>query len=207
MHVTEILHLKIDPSKNLSSLTSAVGQSWAKVLKLNEQSAGFHDQTWSRGYEEPESVRLHVTRDTLEQHTAFHESDSGKAFDQLLQTLIEHDSQLKIHHVTLSHITQSALTAPLTGTALYLFTTEVFTDLVWPLWTHIVRHVPGCLGITSGKVLDHESGHDAFLVYVGWESLEVHSKYWEDPGLDDKRGILDMGNGGRIEFCHVVFEK
>lgn len=207
MPVTEIWYAKIDPSEDLTSLTSGAAKTWATLLELAEQSDGFLKQTWSRGYEEPAAVRLHIVRNTLEHHTAFQNSESGKSFNTILQGLIIPGSQLEAHHVVLEDIIGSALTAPFTGTALYLSTNEVFTDLVWPLWTHIVRHVPGCMGIMSGKVLDHKSGQEAFLVYVGWKSLELHSAYWEDPGIDDKRGILDMGNGGRTEFYHVVFNK
>lgn len=205
MPVTEIWYTRIDPSESLASHTSGTGKTWTVLLDLVEQSDGFLEQTWSRGYEEPTAVRLHIVRNTLEQHKAFHESDSGRLFKMSLQSLMESGPELQAHHVVLETVTGSPLSAPFTGTALYLSTNEVFTDLVWPLWTHIVRHVPGCIGVMSGKVLDHKSGHEAFLVYVGWESLELHSAYWEDPGLDDKRGILDMGNRGRTEFYHVVF--
>lgn len=82
--------------------------------------------------------------------------------------------------------------APFTGTAIYLRPTEAWHEGAWPLWTHIVRHVDGCLGCSGGQILDPvdlleepalvgedkvegakrtDGKWEGFLVYVGWESV------------------------------------
>jgi hypothetical protein len=82
--------------------------------------------------------------------------------------------------------------APFTGTAIYLEPTAAWHEGAWPLWTHIVRHIDGCLGCSGGeisdstellekpvimgdvKVDDDGKGKEewkGFLVYVGWESV------------------------------------
>jgi hypothetical protein len=65
--------------------------------------------------------------------------------------------------------------APFTGSAIYVSTDAAWHEGAWPLWTHIVRYVDGCLGCAGGKVIESVDGHeDSYIVYVGWESIEKH---------------------------------
>lgn len=207
MAVTEILWMRIDPAKDLADSGSNAGKAWSELKHLAAQSPGFLDQTWCRGYEDPHMVRFHIVRSTLEEHTTFAKSSEGQKFHAILKDIIEPNTEIEIQHVALSDFSENALKAPITGTALYLSTNEIFTTLVWPLWTHIVRHKRGFRGLTTGKVLDHKSGQECYLVYAGWDSLEAHREYWEGEDIRNKDGILDMGNGGRTEFYHLVFEQ
>jgi hypothetical protein len=68
--------------------------------------------------------------------------------------------------------------APFTGSAIYVSTDAAWHEGAWPLWTHIVRYVDGCLGCAGGKVIESVDGHEnSYIVYVGWESIEKHEVF------------------------------
>ena len=208
--VTQILYLEVDPSRDLKDANSEAGRDWAEMLKLSKTSPDFRDQYWGRGHELPQKVRLHIVRNTLDQHHAFRNSESGNSFHALLMKLIQPNTTPVIRHVLL-HDTElkdrcRAHEAPITGSALYVNSNNVFHDYVWPLWTHIVRYAPGNRGVAGGRVLDHESGNDAYLVYVGWIANDDHQRFRQSPLCADRRIILKMGNDEQDEYYHIVFE-
>lgn len=208
--VTQILYLDVDPSKDLTDAHSEAGHDWAEMLELSKSSPDFREQYWGRGHERPEKVRLHIVRDTVDQHDAFRGSESGDRFHALLRKLVQPNTAPVIRHVLL-HDTElkdrcRAHEAPITGSALYVNSNAVFHDYVWPLWTHIVRHAPGNQGVAGGRVLDHESGKDAYLVYVGWVTNDDHQRFRQSPLCADRRIVLTMGNDAQDEYYHVVFE-
>lgn len=209
--VTQILYLEVDPSKDLKDINLEAGQTWSEILKLNEKSPGFQQQYWGRGHELPEKLRLHIVRATLDQHHAFRSSEDGVRFYALLDKLILSNTKPVVRHVLLQDTELSdrccAREAPITGSAIYVNSNDVFHDLAWPLWTHIVRYAPGNQGIAGGLVLDHESGNKAYLVYVGWVSDDDHQRFRQSPQCADRRSILKMGNDAQDEYYHVVFEK
>ncbi|KAJ9617683.1 hypothetical protein H2204_013558 [Knufia peltigerae] len=211
--VTEILYLDVDPKSDLRDADSDAGRVWREMLELARTSPGFRDQYWGRGHEFPEKVRLHIVRDTLEQHRDFKNSESGQMFFTLAGKLVRDDSapvvvrHVLLHDTELNDGRRLAREAPITGSALYVNSDDVFHDYVWPLWTHIVRHAPGNQGVAGGRVLDHESGRDAYLVYVGWETNDDHQRFRQSPLCADRRVILKMGNDAQEEYYHVVFEK
>ena len=209
--VTEIWYLEVDPDKDLKDTNSEAARIWYEILELSERQAGFQEQYWGRGLEEPTKVRLHIVRETLEQHEGFRRSESGAKFHFLLQQLIQPGSGPETHHVLLQDFTPGdvclARHAPVTGTAIYLSSNEVFALYAWPLWTHIVRHAPGNKGVAGGRVLDHPIGEEAYLVYVGWESNAFHQEFRKSPLCCDRRIILTSGNKGQFEYYHIVFEK
>lgn len=97
--------------------------------------------------------------------------------------------------------------APFCGTAVYLDTDEAWHVGAWPLWTHIVRHVDGCLGVTGGKVVESVDGHhNCYVVYVGWESIEKHDAYHHAKHFANRRVVLALGNKGWQEYGHVKFD-
>jgi hypothetical protein len=114
---------------------------------------------------------------------------------------------------------------PVTGSAIYLETDEAWHEGAWPLWTHIVRHVNGCLGIVGGEIIEElsdevsaggsgsgagKSGKDryrrCYLVYVGWESIKAHEDYHHTKHFASRRVVLGLGNKGYREYAHVKFE-
>ena len=104
----------------------------------------------------------------------------------------------------------SPLTAPFppfAGTAFYTRTTPTWHQGSWPLWTHIVRDIKGCVGIAGGSVEEDVDGQpDCYLVYVGWSSIEEHEAYHHTRHFEKRRVVLGLGNGGYREYGHIVFE-
>lgn len=96
---------------------------------------------------------------------------------------------------------------PVTGSAIYVSTDETWHEGSWPLWTHIVRHVAGNMGIVGGKLLEQVDGRaDCYLVYVGWESIEAHEAYHHTEHFAKRRVVLGLGNKGYREYAHIKFE-
>lgn len=96
--------------------------------------------------------------------------------------------------------------APFTGSAVYVSTDATWSEGAWPLWTHIVRHVDGCLGCAGGEVLEPVDGHsNCYLVYVGWETIEKHEAYHHTNHFAKRRFVLGLGNKGYREYGHIVF--
>lgn len=95
----------------------------------------------------------------------------------------------------------------MTGTAVYVSTDSAWHAGAWPLWTHIVPHVDGCLGCTGGAVEEAVDGHaGCYLVYVGWQTIAQHDAYHHTPEFARDGIILTKGNKGWREYGHVRFE-
>ena len=97
--------------------------------------------------------------------------------------------------------------APFTGSAIYVSTDDTWHEGAWPLWTHIVRHVDGCLGCAGGKVVEAVDGHEnSYIVYVGWETIEKHEAYHHTEHFAKRRMVLGLGNKGYREYGHIIFQ-
>lgn len=208
--VTEILYLDIEREKDLKIENSEAGKSWARMLELARSSLGFQKLYWGRALEHPDKVRLHIVRQTLSQHQDFQASEGGREFSSLLSRLVRTGTEPVIRHVLLQDtVPQNGIAheAPLTGSAIYVNSNEVYSDYAWPLWTHIVRHAQGNRGVAGGRVIGSEDGKEAYLVYVGWETNDHHQAFRKSPACADRRVILTLGNDGQHEYYHIVFEK
>ena len=95
--------------------------------------------------------------------------------------------------------------APVTGTAFYLTPDPAGWEATWALWTTIVREVPGCLGVTGGWMVEPMEGSLCYIVYVGWESVEVHDAYHHTNHFRQRVVILREHNQGYREYGHVAF--
>lgn len=139
---------------------------------------------------------------------------------------------LAVRHVEMRDFTPSSKAlgkgAPFTGSAIYLQPSAGWHEGAWPLWTHIVRYIDGCMGCSGGKLVepvelledpvlvgevqvDSKAGAakgkwEGFIVYVGWETVEKHEAYHHTKHFKEHRVILRCGNAGFAEYGHVVFE-
>lgn len=128
-----------------------------------------------------------IVRDTLAQHKNFLFSEDYAKFKTLLKPLVSNipssePASFLVRHAHIRDFTPSpqalAKGAPVTGTAVYVSTTAAWHEGAWPLWTHVVRHVDGCLGCTGGVVEEDVDGRGGcYVVYVGWESIAKHDAY------------------------------
>lgn len=65
--------------------------------------------------------------------------------------------------------------------------------------------VKGCLGCTGGWISEPVEGHEAYVVYVGWESIQDHDNYHHTKDFARKRVILGLHNSGWRGYGHVRF--
>ncbi|RVX72574.1 hypothetical protein B0A52_03970 [Exophiala mesophila] len=212
---TQIIYLTVDPDKDLKDTTTESGKSWSRALDLLQQHIGFQTLYWGRSPEDRSKVQLHVVRAHLSQHYDFVNSSRYPDFLAALPTtpVSTPSSPPLTRHTQLQAFTPSALTralspsTPVTGSAIYISTTPTWHEGAWPLWTHVVRYVDGCLGCVGGKVLEKVDGFDnCYIVYVGWESIEKHERYHHTKHFEQRRVILGLGNAGYREYGHIKFE-
>jgi hypothetical protein len=143
-----------------------------------------------------ETISVRISQQS---HKSFASSSSHDHFRALLQPLGSPGSAIPIkatRYVNMRDFTPNSKAlgqgAPFTGTAIYLSPTAGWHEGAWPLWTHIVRYVDGCMGCSGGEILGpvelledpvlvgevevkgkEGKGRkwEGFLVYVGWESV------------------------------------
>ena len=152
-----------------------------------------------------------AVRDQLSQQQDFLNSPRFSRFQDALQQLINPSTKLFVRHAYLSEFTPNCQAlgkgAPFTGSAIYVSTDAAWHQGAWSLWTHIVRHVDGCLGCAGGRVVEAVDGQEnSFIVYVGWESIEKHEAYHHTKHFENRRVILALGNKGYREYGHIAFE-
>ncbi|ETN44097.1 uncharacterized protein HMPREF1541_10647 [Cyphellophora europaea CBS 101466] len=209
---TQILYLSVPQEQELESSTSDTGLAWSKALDVVEQSQGFVRLSWGRSPEDRSKVQLHTVRTTLAQHQNFLYSAAYDHILQLIQPFLIPDTKPFARHAPLKHFTperRSPLSpsTPVTGSAVYVSTDVTWHEGAWPLWTHIVRHVPGCIGIVGGELVEQVDGKsNCYLVYVGWESIKAHEDYHHTKHFASRRVVLGLGNDGYREYGHMVFE-
>ncbi|KAK6213997.1 hypothetical protein LQW54_004771 [Pestalotiopsis sp. IQ-011] len=185
--VTQIHYLTISEDKHLKDVNSDAGKIWSKALDVLEARPGFRRLYWGRSPEDETKVQLHVD------YTKF------KTFLQPLvsQASSSEPASFLVRHAHIRDFTPNpqapAKGAPVTGTAVYVSTTAAWHDGAWPLWTHVVRHVDGCLGCTGGVVEEDVDGRGGcYVVYVGWESIAKHDAYHHTEHFVKNRIILRM---------------
>ncbi|KAJ9652690.1 hypothetical protein H2198_008057 [Neophaeococcomyces mojaviensis] len=221
---TQIVYLKISPDHKLSDNTSSAGQVWSATLDTIEKSEGYQRLYWGRSVEYPQNVQLHIVRASHAEHQS-----SDVSFLDRLHPILKEGSKPVVRHVapmtTFTSSPTTAFDAPVTGTAIYVRTTEAWHEGSWPCWTHIVRHVAGNSGISGGPIAEALSDNDVleggagglesgkgadlrqcYLVYVGWDSIKAHDDYHHTKHFRDHRVVLGIGNSGYREYGHQVFE-
>ena len=120
-------------------------------------------------------------------------------------------SSIPIRHMSLRHqvlanpFSKTLLGYPI-GTAIYKSCNAAWHEGSWPLWTHVVRHVSGCLGIAGGQVLEPVEGMaGSYCVFVGWQTAKHHDDYHHTDHFRKHSVILKIGHEGWTEYGHVVF--
>ncbi|KAH8681601.1 hypothetical protein BX600DRAFT_544134 [Xylariales sp. PMI_506] len=211
---TQIHYFTISPEKDLTDANSEAGKTWAKALDLLEEHEGFRRLYWGRSPEDRSKVQLHVVREDNSQHKSFLASPRYGEFKALAYQLVvipPSSSEFLVRHAQLRDWTENPKAlgrgAPFSGTAVYVDTDAAWHEGAWPLWTHVVRHVDGCLGVTGGPVEETVDGRaGCYVVYVGWESVEKHDGYHHTDHFRQHYIILQKGNKGYREYGHVTFE-
>lgn len=162
----------------------------------------------------------------MSEHESFLKSSDYPAFLAIVKRLSADVKRIRHAQMTSWTPNNQALArgAPLTGTAIYYNTTEVWNDYAWPLWTHIVRHIDGCLGCSGGPLLEpvttvpgslsesvngkgvQKNFETGYVVYVGWKTTEKHHAYHHTEHFRQFGNVLRCGNEGFAEYGHIVFE-
>ncbi|EME82099.1 uncharacterized protein MYCFIDRAFT_138827 [Pseudocercospora fijiensis CIRAD86] len=206
--VTQIIHLRL-PDKTEKPIFEH--QRWNEVLESIENAPGFLRVYWGQSLEHPEHVEIHIVRETLQQHHDFLKSKEYRRVRFLIETMVGDAQVPVIRHAQMIDWTPKsralARGAPFTGTAIYLKTTDAWDEGAWPLWTHIVRYIDGCLGCSGGPLLEPvETFERCYVVYVGWATTEQHHAYHHTKHFAEHAVILRCGNKGFAEYGHIVFQ-
>lgn len=96
--------------------------------------------------------------------------------------------------------------SPFTGTAYYLAPNREAWDAAWARWATIVSKVPGFMGISGGPVVEDVDGcATSFLVFVGWETVELHDAYHHTEEFARLKYVLEEPVRGYAYYGHVCF--
>ncbi|KAJ5672727.1 hypothetical protein N7507_001854 [Penicillium longicatenatum] len=206
---TQMIILPIQEAAQIDDLSTREGQVWSQILDVLESWAGFRRLYWGRHVEEG-LVHLHIARDSLHQHYALLASlDWQHIIKNLVFLGVCSATELTVRHAMFSEFTTDPKSlghgAPVSGTAIYLTPDPAGWDKTWALWTSIVSTVPGCLGVTGGWMVEPVEGNLSYIVYVGWESIDVHDSYHSTKHFRQRAPILREHNVGFREYGHVAF--
>lgn len=155
-------------------------------------------------------LSLILVRDSLHQHYALLASPEWQRLTASLGALgVPGATSLIVRHAMMSEFTPQPKSlgngAPVTGTAIYLTPDPAGWEATWALWTTIVPKVPGCLGVTGGWMVEPMEESLCYVVYVGWESVEMHDAYHHTKDFRQRVVILRENNQGYREYGHVAF--
>ena len=95
---------------------------------------------------------------------------------------------------------------PFTGTAYYLAPNREGWHAAWARWATIVSKVPDFMGISGGPVVEDVDGcATSFLVFVGWESVELHDAYHHTEEFARLKYLLEEPVRGMLIMDMCVF--
>ena len=225
--------LPIKATASIENPSTKEGQIWSQILDILENWKGFRRLYWGRHVEEPEKTQVHIgtslsrvlrpnltstVRDSLHNHYTFLASQKWQSICNLITPLCTEPEKepnsvvgsITVRHGMISDFTPSPKSlgkgAPVTGTAIYFATDPAGWEKVWALWTTIVPNVPGCLGCAGGWVVEPVEGREhCYIVWVGWENIEVHDAYHHTKDFRLRGPILREHNSGWREYGHVAF--
>ena len=150
-------------------------------------------------------------RDSLHLHYTFLASEQWQAICKLVAPICTEAAETFVaRHCMISNFSPNPKSlgkgAAVTGTAIYLTTEPHLWEKTWELWASIVPSVPGCLGVTGGWMVEPVEGHEhCYIVWVGWQNVEVHDAYHHTRDFAKRRQILKEHNRGWREYGHVAF--
>ncbi|CEJ60357.1 hypothetical protein PMG11_08934 [Penicillium brasilianum] len=207
---TQMIVLPIKEEIQIDTPSTPAGQVWSQILNVLENWSGFRRLYWGRHVEKPGEVHLHIVRDSLHQHYALLASPEWQRLTASLGALgVPGATSLIVRHAMMSEFTPQPKSlgngAPVTGTAIYLTPDPAGWEATWALWTTIVPKVPGCLGVTGGWMVEPMEESLCYVVYVGWESVEMHDAYHHTKDFRQRVVILRENNQGYREYGHVAF--
>ncbi|KAK2805091.1 hypothetical protein FQN50_006336 [Emmonsiellopsis sp. PD_5] len=209
---TQMIIFPIKEEAKIDDASTHEGQIWARVVEILQGWEGFYRLYWGRHVEEPEFTEIHIVRDTIHQHYSFLASKQWAEVARILAPICHDEpSSFVVRHAMISDFTPDAKSlgkgAPFTGTAIYLATDTDGWEKAWALWTTIVPNVQGCMGVTGGWMLEPVDGHpQCYIVYVGWETTELHDAYHHTKDFYRKSIVLQLHNKGWREYRHVSFK-
>jgi hypothetical protein len=213
---TQIINFPINKHLEIWKPRSSEGKTWLQFLAHVEKSPGFQRLYWGKVVDIEllqGKTQLHIVKDTLEQHFEYLKSAEWKQALGVLAPLLDstREEDTIIRHGVFGH--QSAKPrvlgpeCPFAGTAIYMVNDPYGFQGAWQLWSTIIIKTKGCTGVTGGWLVD-EKKHGSpfnFLVYVGWETMELHHEHHMTKEYRRQSTILDQCNTGYREYGHVKF--
>ncbi|RJE20683.1 hypothetical protein PHISCL_06982 [Aspergillus sclerotialis] len=215
---TQMIILPIKATASIENPSTKEGQIWSQILDILENWKGFRRLYWGRHVEEPGKTQVHIVRDSLHNHYTFLASQQWQSICNLVKPLCtetENGTKSVVDSIIVRHAMISDFTpspkglgkgAPVTGTAIYFATDPAKWEKVWALWTTIVPNVPGCLGCAGGWMVEPVEGREhCYIVWVGWQNIEMHDAYHHTKDFRRRGPILMEHNSGWREYGHVAF--
>lgn len=203
---TQILLFHVANASKLGDRLSKEYEIWMKALSILERSNEVRRLAWGIGVKRSQEAQIHIVRPSMQAHYAYL---AGQVHSRVLEILSElRKKPPTVRHVSMQPFTtdKSPYQAPFTGTAIYLDCEPGLWDAAWSLWAKIVPTVDGCAGVAGGYVRELVKGKGrAYVVYVGWDSIEQHDHLHHTEFFFDRRIILGTGNDGWSEYGHVQF--
>ena len=224
---TQILYIPFHASIAIPK-NGAVEKLINRALEIPEKTRGFKRLYWGKRLED-QILQIHIgafppsltplpppmlkltpppVRDNLLNSKEWLDLPSYQTFLTILTPLTM--GRPTIQHAYLAPYSPScrALShgSPITGTATYLSPRREAWDAAWARWQSIVAEVPGFMGIAGGPVVEDVDGaRTSFVVFVGWESVEMHEKFHRSEGFRGVKHVLEEPVRGYVGYGHVCF--
>jgi len=204
---TEIALLPLVPGEYPDDAQSAPGKTLRELVEIILAQKGAQKCYWGREVENPDTLRLFVDWDSVDDHKAFIASDQYKPFFKQFGTLMSGDPTL--YHV---HFDPHPPTVALIGSSpiatenitIYFPTTystedqKAFVDSLNKFVAVIekTQDISGYKGSVGGWVEEEltvpgsSEKAKGYVCLIAWESVEAHLKYRETQDFKDNSHLL-----------------
>lgn len=208
---TELATIPLVSGATIEDADSPAGKIWHTTLDTVSQQEGFQRCYWGREVENPSVLQLFVDWDSLDAHKKFIASPIYEAFGKHLMTIV--DGPLTMLHANLTpHPATAALgTASPVTEVLTVYVEKEENDFVTKinqLAKVISENADGYKGVAGGWVIEDveykgKKGK-AYVVTLGWESVEAHMAFRETAAFKENIHLIRDGPLG-MELHHTEF--
>ncbi|KIV86655.1 hypothetical protein PV11_02254 [Exophiala sideris] len=200
MAVTEIALLPLQEGKIPDDRTSQIGQIHADLLEILLAQPGCQRCYWGRGVEDRLLLRWFVDWNSIEDHQKFMKSDAYKPFLDRFGEIL--GGAPTLYHASFTpHPPRAALsdtTSPATEIATMYFPTsyskedqDKVTENVKAAITIIEKEAKEYRASAGGwveeeiDIPDTEEKAKAYVLLIGWTSVEAHIEFRSHPAFKD----------------------
>ncbi|KAF2704235.1 hypothetical protein K504DRAFT_442302 [Pleomassaria siparia CBS 279.74] len=225
--VAEIVKLTLREGVDISSSTTTTGGGEnqdviTEGLKTIRSQPGCMAVWWGSRIETPGIVQMVIEWETLASHAAFEAQPSYPDFRKSISGLLSAAPEIFHIHLSPSAPFSTPGSAPVTECVNMLFPKGYSPAAYTSNWksfctegAELAKEARGAAGAWSIEEVKHEgvwneeeNGEEGptFVAFIGWTSVEAHTKFRE---TDDFAKIIPYLRDGPkgVEVCHVAFKK